>query len=256
MFYEWKHSISADYFTLERGSNLSFPPHIHHSFEIITVTAGEMQVTAGGKQYLLTPGYGVLVFPNQIHALTTQQGSAHRLCIFSPQLVSVFANARAGMWPENALFRLPPSLAEQLFALTPESNRYRIKGVLYSICGLFDEATVYREGELGEDEALLFEIFAFIERNFDKDCSLDALCAALAYSYAYLSKYFKRAVGQSYHSYVNQYRVREVCDRLDNTADSILKISEECGFRALRSMNRNFKEQTGMTPAEYRKRKH
>ena len=255
MFYEWKHSVSADYFTLERGEDLSFAPHIHHCFEMITVDRGEMQVTVGGKQYLLTPGYGVMIFPNQIHGISTPESSAHQLCIFSPKLVSAYANARNGTLPENALFSLPSSISEQLFALNADSNRYRIKGILYELCAAFDEGATYRVGEPDEDEALLFEIFAFIERNFSADCSLDALASSLSYSYTYLSKYFKRAVGQSYKYYVNQYRVREVCDRLDNTSDSILKISEECGFNSLRSMNRNFKEQTGLSPVAYRNRK-
>jgi AraC-like DNA-binding protein len=49
--------------------------------------------------------------------------------------------------------------------------------------------------------------------------------------------------------------VGEVCSRLDESSDSILKISEDCGFTSLRSMNRNFKARTGMTPVEYRHRK-
>ena len=151
------------------------------------------------------------------------------------------------------MFSMEQDQLERLFSLQASSNRYRIKGVLYEICGAFDEVASYRADEQKEEEALLFEIFAFIEKNFAGDCSLEALAATLSYSYNYLSKYFKHAVGQSYNYYVNQYRVREVCDRLDNTTDSILKISEECGFRSLRSMNRNFKLQTGRTPAEYRK---
>lgn len=31
-FYELKHEISADYFTVERNSNFSFPLHMHRCY--------------------------------------------------------------------------------------------------------------------------------------------------------------------------------------------------------------------------------
>lgn len=252
MFYEFRHAMTADYFRVESGENFSFPAHIHANFELITLQSGSMKVFVGGKEYILTPGRGVLIFPNQIHSFVTMRHSKHRLCIFSPKLVSAFSASRGGMVPTEALFDIPLPVIEQLFELTPTHNSNRLKGALYTVCGLLDENAVYEKSETKEEKNLLYEIFAYIEAHFAEDCSLEALATALSYSYTYLSKFFKQSVGQPYNSYVNQYRVREVCDRLRNTADSILKISEECGFRSLRSMNRNFKEQTGQTPAEYR----
>ena len=40
---------------------------------------------------------------------------------------------------------------------------------------------------------------------------------------------------------------------LQNNEMTVLEISNECGFNSLRSLNRNFKEQLGIPPAEYRK---
>lgn len=253
MFYEFHHSASADYFSIETGEDLTFPAHIHSSFELVTLQSGSMKVFVGGREYILTPGRGVLIFPNQIHSFATMRHSKHRLCIFSPSLVSAFSASRDGMVPTEALVDLPAAVIEQLFSLSPESNTNRIKGALYTVCGLLDERTAYVKADAGDEKNLLYEIFSYIDTHLAEDCSLESLSAALSYSYTYLSKYFKQSVGQSYNSYVNQHRVREVCSRLCNTSDSILKISEECGFRSLRSMNRNFKEQTGVTPAEYRK---
>ena len=254
MFYELKHSMAVDYLAVERGSNFSFPPHIHHCYEIITVTQGQMQVSVGEESYLLTPGKAVMVFPNRIHALSSVGESRHIVCVFSPRLVSSFAKARTGTVPECALFDLPSPYAALLCELRQEDGISRIKGVLYLLCALFDEGARYRPASLGE-VTLLHDIFAFIEEHFGEECTLEALSTHLSYSYGYLSRYFKQAVGLSYNDYVNHYRVGEVCSRLDESSDSILKISEDCGFTALRSMNRNFKARTGMTPVEYRHRK-
>lgn len=252
MFYEFRHSAGNDYFSIETGEDLSFPAHIHSSFELVTLQSGSMKVHVGCREYILTPGRGVLIFPYQIHSFSTMRHSKHRLCIFSPKLVSAFSVSREGLVPTEALFDVPASVTELLFGLTHESNPNLIKGALYTVCGLMDGRTEYQKAEISEEKNLLHDIFLYIETHFGEDCSLEALADALSYSYTYLSKYFKQSVGQSYNSYVNQYRVREMCDRLCDTSDGILKISEECGFRSLRSMNRNFKEQTGRTPAEYR----
>lgn len=254
MFYEMRHPVGVDYFSLERGENFSFPSHIHYHFEIIMLLSGEMTVMVDNKEYLLTPGNAVLVFPNQIHSLSTDCESEHILCVFTPKLVNFFFKQKHGKLPSDNNFSLP-QYYEKLFAsLKEEDNLSKVKGILYSLCGVFEEQANFVDAKRDEESRLLHKIFSFIDNNFQDECSLEKLADEVSYSYAYVSKYFKQNVGMSYNSYVNYYRISEICYRLDNTEDSILKISEECGFKSLRSMNRNFKSQMGITPAEYRKR--
>ena len=44
MFYEFHHSASADYFSIETGEDLTFPAHIHSSFELVTLQSGSMKL--------------------------------------------------------------------------------------------------------------------------------------------------------------------------------------------------------------------
>ena len=91
MFYESKNLLKANDLKIEQGKDLSFPLHLHGSFELITVTDGEMKVVVDGTDYLLTPGYSILVFPNQTHELITEKHSSHYLCIFSSELVRAYS---------------------------------------------------------------------------------------------------------------------------------------------------------------------
>lgn len=254
MFYELKHPVNVDYFSVERGENFSFPSHIHYHFEIIMLTEGEMTVTVGSNEYILTPGKAVLVFPNQIHSLTSGKNSNHVLCVFTPKLVNHFFKSKQRTLPEKNIFEIPSYCTEMLTQLDEKDNLSKVKGMLYILCGIFDEQTSFVESKREEESQLLYKIFSFIDNHFQDDCSLELLASEMSYSYAYISKYFKKTVGMSYNSYVNYYRISEVCYRLDNTENSILEISDECGFKSLRSMNRNFKNQMNITPAEYRKR--
>ncbi len=254
MFYELKHPVNVDYFSVEKGENFSFPSHIHYHFEIIMLTKGKMTVTVGANEYFLTPGKAILVFPNQIHSLTSDGNSSHVLCVFTPKLVSHFFKSKQRNRPVSNIFEIPSDYRKMLSDLREDDNIIKVKGLLYMLCGIFDEQAIYADGAGDEKSQLLYKIFSFIDNHFQDDCSLEKLANEVSYSYAYISKYFKQTVGMSYNSYVNYYRISEICYRLDNTESSILEISDECGFGSLRSMNRNFKKQMNVTPAEYRKR--
>lgn len=250
MLYESMHSVRTDLWKIEKKRDLSFPPHLHGCFEVVTLTEGEMFITVDGVRNPLRAGDAILIFPNQVHSFDTPVHSAHTLCIFSPNLVQAYASSVRDKLPRSNLFSLDPFYAERITTLTSASE-IEIKGLLYSICAEFDRTATY--GERREDkEDLLVQIFRFVEENYDKDCSLERLCAHTSYHYSYLSRYFKQCTTLSYTDYVNHYRIGEAQYLLKNTQKAILQIAFECGFDSLRTFNRNFKAITGLTPAVYR----
>ncbi len=255
MLYELKHLVGADYFLVIRDDGFSFQPHMHACFEMIASIRGSIQVNIDNREYSVTPGQAVLVFPHQIHSFETAHGAIHLICIFAPQLVSTYAKSVADKHPVSNLFPIPRTCTEQIYALSEDDNVSIVKGALYTLCGIFDRQADYTDTPEADNYRLLYTIFSFIQDHYQDDCSLEELSHTLNYSYTYLSKYFRQKVGTSFSAYVNDYRISEVCCRLDDTDDSILKISADCGFASLRTMNRNFQAHTGMTPGEYRKRK-
>lgn len=252
MFYEFKHPLSANYFKVEVGTDFEFPSHLHHCYEILAVTEGCMHVEVDEYKYDVKAGEALLFFPNQIHSMYTEEHSSHVLCVFSPNLVSAYNEKASAKIPADNLFRPDPFYIKLLSNFTEENSVLEIKGLLYSLCGCFDLTATYREANAGSN-MLLYNIFKFIELNYNKNCTLTDLSKNTGYDYAYLSRYFKKIVGLSYNDYVNQYRISKACYLLQNYEMTILEISNECGFNSLRSLNRNFKEQLGIPPAEYRK---
>lgn len=251
MFYESKNLLKANDLKIEQGKDLSFPLHLHGSFELITVTDGEMKVVVDGTDYLLTPGYSILVFPNQTHELITEKHSSHYLCIFSSELVRAYSKIYLSKVPKNNIFRLESFYISKLQQLTAETSICAVKGLLYSICGEFDSNAKYRERNT-EKDGLLFQIFKFVENNHDAKCDLETLSVSLTYNYGYLSRYFKERTGISFTEYVNRYRITEACYLIGNTEKTFLSISCECGFDSLRSFNRNFIKIMGITPGDYK----
>ena len=250
MFYQLHHMASSEYFQREEGSDFSYPTHLHQGFELILLTEGEMKVTINQQEYDLTAGESILVFPNELHSLTSQR-SRHVLFIFSEKLIRAFSVKYAGLVPNVRIIAPSPYLCEVLCALTEDSSSVELKGALYSYVAILEKNKDFSQ-KLGENGDLMQRIFAYVEKNYLKSCSLSDLASTLGYNHSYISRAFMRLTGMHYNDYVNMRRLSYASYLLKNSKISVLECSIESGYRSLRSFNRNFKEYFGISPAEYR----
>jgi len=72
-----------------------------------------------------------------------------------------------------------------------------------------------------------------------------------------LSELLNRHLNTNFYNLVNEYRVREVKARLktmDSDKYTLLAIAYDSGFQSKASFNRIFKQKTGVSPADYRKK--
>ena len=256
-FYELKHDIGADYFTVEQGQDISFPLHMHRCFEIILITEGHMRVRIEQESYPLEAGDMILIKPNRVHSLETDGSSRHKLCIFSPELIAAVASPLKRHPLTSPMVRNAPRLYRDLFESIDESASVGgIKGFLYCVCDLFcKQLDLSREEVLSGKDHLIRDMLRYVEKNMNAPCSLASTAAALGYSEAYLSRVFGDTVGMSYTAYVRQVKINRACYLLKNTGVSITDIVNQCGYVSVATFNHNFKELIGCSPTEYRKKK-
>ena len=252
MFYQLHHMASSEYFMREEGDNFSYPPHLHQGFELVIVTDGEMNVRVNHVDHALGKNEAILVFPNELHELHSEH-SHHVLFIFSEKLIRAFSVKYADRIPKNRVLRLSEYAYNSLLLLNTESTSVELKGALYSFAALVEKSGEFVPSFTQKDD-LIRKIFAYVDDNYLKSCTLNELATALGYDNAYISRYFKRITGISYNSYVNIRRLSNASYLLHNTDSTVLECAIESGYHSLRSFNRNFKEYFGMTPAEYRSR--
>ena len=248
MFFQAAHSLNENEFTVSHSTGISFPMHIHRSFEYFEQISGSTQVCIGEKSYTLTQGEAILVFPLQPHSYTCIEEGKLRMCIFSPDLVADFYKANENKVPTDHKFRC--RLPKEVIA----ENHFHKSAAAYFICGEFEQGREYSQIANGPDDRLLLSLLLFADKNFCGECLLRDAAARIGYDYAYISKTFKRKVGISFRQYINNLRIIESKRLLKATVQGIEEIAEKCGFSSLRTFDREFREQTGITPSEYRKK--
>ena len=250
MKYQFEHSKGSDYLKKEIGIDFNFPLHLHQSFELIMIRSGEMTVTVDSKRYLLKENEAILIFPNQIHSLSSTK-SEHTLFIFSPFIVQAYYSRISGHLPENGKFILSENVANMLNVLEEDSSLEIKKGTLYFVCGIFDKNADYvLKGD--KYEATIYKLFLFIDNNYTHRCTLKDAQKEIGLNYAYLSRLFKKYTGISFNEYVNFMRLNRACYLMDNTDATIIECAYGSGYITMHTFERNFKEMYKMTPIEYR----
>ncbi len=255
-FYELKHEIGADYFTVERNHDFSFPLHMHRCFEIILLTEGSMTVTIEKKDHLLTAGDMILVKPNFIHSLKTHETSRHALCIFAPELIAAISDELIKYLLTSPVIRNVPELYRQLFENAGEDMDIGgVKGFLYTIGDLFYKQLDFAKKDTAiGGKHLLQKILLYVDENVSQPCSIRDLGNRLDYSPSYLSRFFYTNIGMPYSDYVRNIKISHACYLLRNTKESVIDIATQCGYFSISSFNRNFKQMTGYSPTEYREK--
>ena len=255
-FYELKHEIGADYFTVERNHDFSFPLHMHRCFEIILLLEGSMTVTIEKTEHLLTAGDMIFVKPNVIHSLKTSKTSRHVLCIFAPELIAAISDDLIKYFLTSPVIRNVPELYRQLFANANEDMSIGgVKGFLYTISDLFYKHLDFsKEDTASLEKNLLQRILLYVDNNMNQLCSIQILGKELGYSPKYLSRYFCSNIGMPYSDYVRNIKISHACYLLRNTRESVIDIATQCGYFSISSFNRNFKQMTSYSPTEYRKK--
>ena len=91
------------------------------------------------------------------------------------------------------------------------------------------------------------------ELRLDKEVTQQDVAVALHISESHLSHIFGSKIKINFRNYINILRTNKACRLILQTDKNIVAISDECGFSSIRSFNRAFVRNVGMTPTQYRK---
>lgn len=102
-------------------------------------------------------------------------------------------------------------------------------------------------------QSYIKKAIAFIELNYARDLSIPEIAAYVNVHAIYLNKLFKISTGKTVSEYLNSYRISMSKKLLLESRETVYSISEQVGYKDIRSFIRFFKKYDGITPNEFRK---
>lgn len=113
------------------------------------------------------------------------------------------------------------------------------------------------EKQIGELNQTVIAYLKTKKPFLNSDYNLQMMADDLNISRHKLSQVINYSQKKNFYKFINEFRVEEVKEKLTDPAYkhyTVLGIGLECGFNSKTSFNRIFKEETGLTPTEYKRR--
>lgn len=107
--------------------------------------------------------------------------------------------------------------------------------------------------EGGEFSTLVQRANKLIREYYSQGITLEEIAGRLCVSEEYLSSQFKKETGDSFTNTVRRYRLEKVKKLLLESNLKLNQIADMTGYTDPKYMSRVFKEEVGVSPAEYRK---
>lgn len=242
---------------------LSYHSHLHYQIEMAVVFEGHTHLTVDSAEYEVHSGDILIVFPNQIHEFRTIDRERFVLLKINPEVMPELlgqftsslprCNVAKGAARDEELSRLIVQISDTYYGKEP-MREIVLRGYLLAFFGKLLQKLELRDASSGDYHALGL-IMNYCNCNFDKELSLSVLEKELHLNKYYISHMMNNKLHIGLNGYVNSLRVSNACRQLLKTDRTVTEISNRVGFNTLRTFNRAFMKQMGMTPSEYRRNK-
>ncbi len=100
----------------------------------------------------------------------------------------------------------------------------------------------------------LLSVVEYVSERYGEDIEVADLAAHISLSVSQLQREFSRLFGITPVRYIREVRIGVARHQMATSDDSLATIANHCGFYDQSHFTRQFKNSTGMTPMEYRKR--
>ncbi len=239
--------------------DFGFPAHFHDSMEIICVESGEIILSSDSRRFSITAGNIAVVFPGRIHFYESgpDKNNSGFILLLGPKLLGEYKKELGAVIPQCPVFPaagLHPDCLHAMETLrrgTKEGFRVQKAYAQLFLCRMLPGARLVAAPPSSEN--VLYPLINYMEEHFRENISLEDAASALYINKYRLSGIFSRILGINFNDYLNSLRINLAMQLIDTSENSMTEIAFEVGFLNVRTFNRAFKKNTGITPSEYKK---
>ncbi|MEH7115386.1 AraC family transcriptional regulator [Neobacillus niacini] len=265
------------------GNQIIFP-HWHKEIEIVYCTKGTIYLGINDSIISMSAGDIRIINGGEAHYYLSSPGSERVVLIFDP---SFFKDMRlidkdvhstieiikgieksSTSWPEEITVKLQSLTGEILqeyqgrnrgYLLAIKAKMYEMILMLYRLT-YSEEKLLKSEYELTSNPKILVDnlskIFSYIEKNYQNKVTIEDIAQYLGFNSQYFTRYFKRLTGQTFVTFLNDYRLSKAKWLLLNEDLPIIEVASSAGFQSVKRFHHLFKEKFGTSPLKYRKSKY
>lgn len=265
MLYQPPLNDETQYFLSKQIGNAGFQLHWHYEIEIMYCLKGTISVRTGENEYNVEQGEYIIISSAVDHNLRAVTEYSELLIVeFGSALLgssfNEFLNRSFETKPNNANIRV---ILDKLCALSDSdgtASRLLIKSLLYNLSALMLSEVANHElyGQKRESKLkrimVIQPVLDYIAENYSEPITLKTAAMLTHYELKSFCRVFKSTTGIPFHQYLNTYRIEQACSMLNNRLYSINQTAKMCGIPQAKTFSRLFRQYTGMTPTEYRKK--
>ena len=249
---------------IERASvkkPMSFMHH-HRTYEIFYVISGEREYFIEKDFFMAKEGDFVLVPKNMLHR--TAGKGADRIVIyfsdifletyFSKELIeSVLSGFKPKIFHPNeeSAKKSRDLLSALLSASQADCEQTLLASYLFQLLFLLNSEENLAQRS-NEKDSRLQEMLEFINKNFASIIGIDEIANTFYISKYHLCRTFAKEMGVTLINYLNTVKIRAACDMIRQSNMSMTDIALNCGFNSSAYFCKVFKQETGLTPREYK----
>lgn len=244
---------------LKKRSYLEFPVHLHNALELVWLTRGSTIVVGDGDHILLSPGDLYIAFPGQVHGYR-DQGETEGYVLIVPatpyleNYTTLIEQNRPrhpvlskGSWEHTGVDKLLQMAAEDAQIASQKMMQGYILLILEKLLPLMELGSC-PVGNTDATQSLLL----YINHHYTEPLTRQDIARATGYHESYISHIFSDVLHTTLTDYITALRMDDARRLLSDTRLTVSRIALSLGFGSIRTFNRVFLQQTGVTPTAYR----
>ena len=217
------------------------------SFKIIYYKSGGGQTMIGSSVFRFTEGMFAVVGPNEIFEDIVTSQTEELICEFT-------ADPDCPKIPGGLYYDKDHIIQKQFEKIQREYRRdENYRGEFLDLFSAELYYLVLRNlNRHSEKTNTVQDIVKYIDEYFYDDIKIETLAKKTGYTCRHFRSLFTEKMGISPSEYLLKRRLENSRNLLLATSQSIVEISQSCGFSSASQFAMLFKRYAGMTPSEYR----
>lgn len=261
------------YIHLQTGGNYQI--HTHDFIEIVYIIKGSAMHRIGNSEYLAKRGTLLFVNCGQTHSFSSSHPLVYYNLMLTPEFISdqlvdsgnlyeilslsMFEEFQQAQQNTKPLAQLSgeaiPEMDALFSALLREYQKNEpgrsilIRSYLNAVL-----THIFRSLCKQDEEIIISMLQQYIEEHCSERLTLNDLSKKCFYHPSYFSRMFREKNGMTLTDYISKIRIQKAIGLLETTGLSVEEVQISCGMSDKTFFYKKFREETGLSPAEFRKK--